>query len=51
MERKTANKPTCFKCESSAASFTYIEFPLGDKLLMVIFCSKCGAVQGVVPKG
>jgi hypothetical protein len=43
-------KPSCFKCDSAMTSFTFIDYPLGDKLLMLIFCSKCGAVQGIVGK-
>jgi hypothetical protein len=43
MERKTAGKPICFKYESGAASFTNIEFPLGDRLLIIIFCLKFDA--------
>lgn len=42
------NRPSCFKCDADLSSFTFIDYPLSDKLLMVVFCSKCGAVQGMV---
>ena len=43
-------KPRCFKCETDVSSFTFIDYPLADKLLMIVFCSKCGAVQGIAAK-
>ena len=42
--------PKCFKCEASLDSFTYIDYPFGGKLMSIIFCGKCGAVQGIVSK-
>jgi len=47
---KIVNKPTCFKCDAGVASFTFIDYPLSDKLLTIVFCGKCGAVQGIVAK-
>jgi len=44
------NKPSCFKCNASVTSFTFIDYPLSAKLLTVVFCAKCGAVQGIVTK-
>ena len=46
--RQEKSRPSCFKCDADLSSFTFIEYPLSDKLLMVVFCSKCGAVQGIV---
>jgi len=45
-----ASKPSCFKCEAAVSSFTFIDYPLSDKLLVIVFCRKCGAVQGIVGK-
>jgi len=44
------DKPRCFKCDADVASFTFIDYPLGGKLLTIVYCGKCGAVQGVVAK-
>jgi ribosomal protein L40E len=44
------NKPICFKCGADITSFTFIEYPLSDKLLTIVFCKECGAVQGIVAK-
>ncbi|MBO3831957.1 MAG: hypothetical protein FGF51_01025 [Candidatus Brockarchaeota archaeon] len=50
-EGKTVkNRPVCFKCGAEMASFTFIEYPLSDKLLTIVFCKECGAVQGIVAK-
>ena len=46
--RQEKSRPSCFKCDADLSSFTFIEYPLSDKLLTVVFCSKCGAVQGMV---
>ena len=43
-------KPSCFKCGASVASFTFIDYPLSDRLLTIIYCGKCGAVQGIIGK-
>jgi len=48
--KKITNKPSCFKCDASVTSFTFIDYPLGDKLLTIVYCGKCGAVQGIVTK-
>ena len=45
------DKPSCFKCDAPISSFTFIDYPLSDKLLTVVFCRDCGAVQGIVDKG
>jgi len=42
--------PKCFKCEAPIDSFTYIDYPFGGKLTTIIFCRKCGAVQGIAAK-
>jgi hypothetical protein len=42
--------PKCFKCEASLGYFTYIDYPFGGKLTWIVFCRKCGAVQGIVAK-
>jgi len=44
------NKPSCFKCDADIPSFTFIDYPLSDKLLTIVFCKECGAVQGIVTK-
>lgn len=44
-----AEKPSCFKCGASISSFTFIDYPLGETLT-IVFCGKCGAVQGMVKK-
>ena len=44
------NRPVCFKCGADVSSFTYIDYPLGPTLLIIIFCKECGAVQGVAQK-
>ena len=49
-DEKVLNKPICFKCGAGVTSFTFIDYPLSDKLLIIIFCGKCGAVQGIVAK-
>ncbi|MGB9717086.1 MAG: hypothetical protein ACPL4E_01420 [Thermoproteota archaeon] len=49
-DRTVKNKPVCFKCGADIASFTFIEYPLSDKLLTIVFCKQCGAVQGIVSK-
>jgi len=49
-EIKDRDKPACFKCNAEVTSFTFIDYPLSDKLLTIIFCKKCGAVQGIVAK-
>lgn len=51
VEDKTVrHKPVCFKCGADVASFTFIEYPLSDRLLTIVFCKECGAVQGIVAK-
>lgn len=47
---KVASKPICFRCDASVVSFSFVDYPLGDKLLTIVFCGKCGAVQGIVAK-
>jgi len=42
--------PKCFKYEASLDYFTYIHYPFGGKLTSIVFCRKCGAVQGIVAK-
>ncbi|MBN1357160.1 hypothetical protein JW988_00160 [Candidatus Bathyarchaeota archaeon] len=42
--------PKCSKCGASLESFTYIDYPFGGKLTSIVFCGKCGAVQGIVAK-
>ena len=42
--------PKCFKCGASVDSFTYIDYAFGGKLSSIVFCEKCGAVQGIVAK-
>ncbi len=49
-DEKRLNQPICFKCEANVASFTFIDYPLTDRLLTIIFCRKCGTVQGIVVK-
>ncbi|MBS7615296.1 hypothetical protein KEJ18_06175 [Candidatus Bathyarchaeota archaeon] len=44
------NKPSCFKCEADVTSFSFIDYPVSDKLLTIVFCKECGAVQGIVTK-
>ncbi|MCS7119675.1 MAG: hypothetical protein RMJ07_00775 [Nitrososphaerota archaeon] len=44
------NRPACFKCGAYVTSFTYMDYPLGPSLLMMVFCKECGAVQGMVLK-
>jgi hypothetical protein len=44
------DKPCCFKCDADVTSFTFIDYPVSDKLLTIVFCKKCGAVQGIVEK-
>ncbi|MEM2129336.1 MAG: hypothetical protein QXI71_05930 [Candidatus Bathyarchaeia archaeon] len=43
-------KPNCFKCEADITSFSFIDYPVSDKLLTIVFCKECGAVQGIVTK-
>jgi len=51
MEDKAVRyKPVCFKCGADIASFTFIEYPLSDRLLTIVFCKECGAVQGIVAR-
>jgi len=48
--RKMDQKPSCFKCGADLPSFTFIDYPVSDKLVTMVFCRKCGAVQGIVAK-
>jgi hypothetical protein len=44
-----AKKAVCSKCEAEAdSSFTTQHFGTSDGNMILVYCTKCGAVQGVV---
>jgi DNA-directed RNA polymerase subunit M/transcription elongation factor TFIIS len=48
-ERRMAKKAACSKCEAEAdSSFTTQHFGTSDGNMILVYCTKCGAVQGVV---
>lgn len=48
--KRLAEKPSGFKYDASAASFMFMDYPLSDKLLTIIYCKKCGTVQGIAAR-
>jgi len=44
----TVNEPKCFKCGAGVTSFQVWNYNIGGKTLILLFCNKCGAVQGTI---
>jgi hypothetical protein len=45
-------KPRCSnpKCEAEYSKFLVQDYSIGGESLVLLYCSECGAVQGVVHK-